>query len=154
MIIQSNIGEGKVRLSIERIGDYVVGRGDSVSWGSVHPFGWDKLDNVQSFLIDRFKEAGFTGFKAISESRILGIKEKWGYVRVSASIAPKDLPVYRGILLEALTKWPGLNRYLEPDEAEESVIFEGTEKEAEAFFNKTLPLPDEDIVKLETKETQ
>lgn len=147
MILQSREPNGRAKLKIELIGGQVLGRADSVNWGRVHPFGWDKLDEALCFFIDRFKEAGLTQY-------IIGIKEKWGYLRVSTALPEPKIPEYRAILKEALDKWPGLNRYLEPDDAEEIVIFEGTEEEADAFFQKTLPMSDADIAKLESKETQ
>ncbi|MBN2459912.1 hypothetical protein JXB28_06530 [Candidatus Woesearchaeota archaeon] len=125
--------------TVHHVNGVIVGEGPDVMWGQKHPYGWDKLDQVTSFLYDRLSAEGFTFDEHKRKSLLISMKEKYGSIRLSLNLYDEDITAYKSILTEALEKFPGVAPFFEPSYVDEAEVFVGTEKDFKKWASKLKP---------------
>jgi len=115
--------------AVSHVNGIIIGNGPSVNWGTPHPYGWDKLNEVIDYLYNRLDKEGFTGRDHSRKSCLSDIKEKYGGIRLYMALYDKDVTAYKSILYDALQKFPGSAPYFQVDGADETEVFVGIEKE-------------------------
>ena len=115
--------------NVDHVNGVIIGEGPAVIWGEKHPYGWDNLGQVISFLYERLEADGFTGREHERKSLMTDLKEKYGGIRLYIHLYDEDRSAYKSILSEALNKFPGSAPFFQVDEADETEVYVGTEKD-------------------------
>jgi len=123
--------------NVDHVDGVIIGEGSAFEWGTKHPYGWDKLGQVISFLYRRLEDEGFSGDEERKrKSYIRNMREKYGQIVAEVSILKKDRKAYKSILTEALQKFPGVEPFLKLGHADETEVYVGTEKDFKKWNSK------------------
>lgn len=123
-------------VKVFHVNHIIVGRGTDVEWGAVHPFGWEKLEEVISWLEDKLHH----------RTDITTIKEKWGGIRIYGGMTEHDKE-YLAILKECINKFPGVEDYFSGmcNGIPSCVVFKGTTAACESFVKQKTKKTDAEI---------
>jgi hypothetical protein len=126
---------------VHHVNGVIIGEGPDVRWGEKHPYGWDELGQVISFLYRRLEDEGFIGRaeERKRESFVDNLREKYGSIRADTYILDEDRTAYKSILADALQKFPGAEPFLAMGDTDRAEIFVGTEKDLKKWGSKLKP---------------
>lgn len=120
--------EGKDKIIFKHVRGRVLGRGDDYKWEEEHPQGWDEIKNAVSWLLRAFKWKGWTlenPYREPDGPFIRDVKQKYGHIRIHSHLpAKQDAKEFLDILEHCIKEFPGIEDFLDPDEAQEEVIRE------------------------------
>lgn len=124
--------------NVDHVNGVIIGEGPDVMWGEKHPYGWDKLGQVISFLYKKLEDEGFIGRaeERKRESEVTNLREKYGSIIAETYILDEDRTAYKSILAEALQKFPGVEPFLEMGDTDIAEVFVGTEKNFKKWVSK------------------
>ncbi len=140
--IKKNTEDSNEQVLCYTINNKIIGKGDLIKWENNHPFDWDIIHQASTRLQELFTENNlmYSTFQPTVEDNyppVMDVKEKYGMIRVSAILRPKYEKPYYKCLTQLLEEYPGIEDYLEPDVAEEWIVYEGPHYDCEAFILQT-----------------
>lgn len=121
----------ETEISVEHIDGIILGSGGYYRWGEEHPMSWETITQAVNRLYEMFEELGWVG--STSGSTVMQVKEKFGSIRVYSYIEDNDKETYLNCFRKLMEEYPGIERYLEPENVENSIVFSGTEEESCSF---------------------